>query len=184
VLLGHSYGGDVALALAQRHPETVAAAVVYEPPMPWLEIWRSTEAPRDEVPWMADDPQEAAERFIRHVVGDARFERIPAATRSELVKDGPALVAELATIRRQPPPFDPQLVEVPVSVVWGAESLERHRRGADWLVNSLPRATRHVLEGATHNGHRTHSKELAEIVLAAVGSAFGQPAGAGSRRSP
>jgi len=171
VLVGHSYGGDVALALAERHPELVVAAVVFEPPLPWLDLWHFPEAPGAQPPWAAPDPAEAAERFTRRVLGDRRYEQIPAATRAEMVKDGPALVAELTAIRRDPPPFDPGRVEVPVAVVFGSETAERHQRGAEWLAARLPHAVAHMIEGAGHHGHRTHAEELAVIVLASVGPA-------------
>jgi pimeloyl-ACP methyl ester carboxylesterase len=171
VLFGHSYGGDVALALAENHPELVAVAVVFEAPLPWLDFWHAPGA-RDQVAWMAATSEEAAERFVRRMVGDRRYERIPAATRLELAKDGPALVTELTTIRRLPAPFDPSRVEVPVLVAWGTESPERHKQGSDWLVSGLPHATKHVVAGAGHNAHRTHSKEIAAIVSAAIGASF------------
>ncbi|MGH9271369.1 MAG: alpha/beta fold hydrolase, partial [Ilumatobacteraceae bacterium] len=38
-VFGHSYGGDVALALADRHPELVPAVGIYEAPLPWLDWW-------------------------------------------------------------------------------------------------------------------------------------------------
>ncbi len=175
VLFGHSYGGDVALALAQRHPELVNAAVVFEPPLPWLDFWRSSSPHLDHSPGREPAPDEVAERFIRRMIGDRRFARLPAATRAELGRDGAALAAELTSIRRDPPPFDPGLIEVPVVVVWGAETPERHRRGADWLAGSLRHASVHMLEASGHNGHRTHSREVAEIVLAAVSAPSIEP---------
>ena len=38
VIVGHSYGGNVALAVADRHPDLVAAVVTYESPLSW-EPW-------------------------------------------------------------------------------------------------------------------------------------------------
>ncbi len=175
VLFGHSYGGDVALALAERHPELVSAAVVFEAPLPWLDFWHAPGPARDHPAWAAPTPGEAAELFIRRTIGDRRYERIPAATRAEMAKDGPALMTELTTIREYPPPFDPHVVEVPVLVAWGSETVERHRRGAHWLAASLPHATEHMVRGARHNGHRTHSKELAQLVLEAAALASGEP---------
>jgi pimeloyl-ACP methyl ester carboxylesterase len=176
VLFGHSYGGDVALALAERHPEVVAAAVIFEAPLPWLDLWHAPGTASDHLSWAAATPEESAERFLRRMMGDRRYERIPAATRTELRKDGPALMTELTAIRRDPPPFDPGRIDVPVIVSWGGETVERHRRGAQWLAASLPRARKHMIEGAAHNGHRTHSKQIAELVLSAVALAASEPA--------
>ena len=44
VLVGHSYGGDVALATADRHPDLVAGVAVYETPLSWLPWWPNTTA--------------------------------------------------------------------------------------------------------------------------------------------
>ena len=46
VVFGHSYGGNVALALADRHPELVRAVGVYETPLPWLDWWPSDDGRR------------------------------------------------------------------------------------------------------------------------------------------
>ena len=39
VLVGHSYGGDVALGAAAEAPDAVRAVGVYEPPLPWSDWW-------------------------------------------------------------------------------------------------------------------------------------------------
>ena len=44
VLVGHSYGGNVALAAAARHPELVAGVAVYETPLSWEPWWPGTTA--------------------------------------------------------------------------------------------------------------------------------------------
>ena len=41
VVFGHSYGGNVALGLADRHPSLVEAVGVYETPLSWLDWWPS-----------------------------------------------------------------------------------------------------------------------------------------------
>jgi pimeloyl-ACP methyl ester carboxylesterase len=169
VLFGHSYGGDVALALAERHPELVATAVVFEAPTPWLDFWHAPGTARDRLPWSGTTPEGSAEQFLRRMIGDRRYERIPASTRLELLRDGRALDTELAAIRRDPPPFDPARIGVPVVVAWGSATLERHRRGSEWLASSVPHAVSRIVEGAGHDGHRTHSKEISELVLAAAG---------------
>ena len=39
VLIGHSYGGNIALATADHHPDLVAGVAVYETPMSWEPWW-------------------------------------------------------------------------------------------------------------------------------------------------
>ena len=44
VVFGHSLGGVVALAFAERHPDLVPAVVAYEAPMAWQPWWPSASA--------------------------------------------------------------------------------------------------------------------------------------------
>jgi pimeloyl-ACP methyl ester carboxylesterase len=171
ILVGHSYGGDIALAFVERRPDLVTSAVIFEPPLPWLDVWHAPGAARGRPPWSAPTPEQAAERFLRRMIGDHRYERIPAATRAELVKDGPALVAELTAIRVGPPPFDPCEIPTTVVVACGSESAERHLAGTRWLADALPNGEHRVVAGAAHGAHRSHSRELAELVLELVSRA-------------
>ena len=76
VLVGHSYGGNVALATADRHPDLVAGVAVYETPLSWEPWWPGTTAGSIAVA-AAGKPQEAAERFMRRMIGDQRWEALP-----------------------------------------------------------------------------------------------------------
>ncbi len=100
VLFGHSYGGNVALATAQRHPDLVAGVAIYESPLPWLPWWPDSTAGADATSW-SHDPETAAERFMRRLLGDARWDRLPSATREARRSEGPALVGELDDLRRR-----------------------------------------------------------------------------------
>ena len=74
---------------------------------------------------------DAAERFMRRMVGDARWEELPQRTRDQRRAEGPALVAELRSIRPPaPPPYDPSELEVPVLAAHGSESRPHHQRTA------------------------------------------------------
>lgn len=166
-LLGHSYGGAVVLALAARRPDLAGAAVVYEPPLPWLDWWPKAN-PSDDRTFDGSDPRHAAEAFLARTIGRHRYERLPLKTREEIVLDGDALVAEMRAIQRDPAPFDPAGISVPVLVVRGSDTSDHHRLGTDWLAARLPAASLHTLSCAGHGGHQSHPAELARIVLAAV----------------
>jgi pimeloyl-ACP methyl ester carboxylesterase len=163
---GHSYGGAVALAFTERRPDLVLAAVVYEPPLPWLDWWADSGS-NVHRHGSATGP-EAAEAFVRRMIGEERFEHLPLPVREELKKDGDALVAEMASIRADPPPFDPANIRVPVLVSCGTASHERHRRAAAYLAEALPAGSLHAFEGASHLGHQSHPTEFTRLVLAGV----------------
>ncbi|MGH9296741.1 MAG: alpha/beta fold hydrolase, partial [Acidimicrobiales bacterium] len=165
-VLGHSYGGTVALSLAARRPELTGAVVAYEPPLAWLDWW-PTRGPRS-APFAGVTGPEAADAFLRRMIGSKRYDRLSMRTREEVLKDGDALIAELTAIRVDPPPFDPAEIKVPVLIVRGEETSEHHFEGAEWLTERVLAASLHVVRGAGHGGHQSHPNELAALALAGV----------------
>lgn len=165
-LAGHSYGGDIALAFAERRPELVRSALVYEPPLAWLEWWphHGTQPPQ----YRGLEGHEAAEAFLRNMIGNRRYEHLPPAVLEDVLQDGDALVRELTAIRLDPPPFDPRNIAVPVLVAYGEDTEERHRRGAAELAAELPAGSLHTIAGARHGAQQSHPFEFARLVLAAV----------------
>jgi pimeloyl-ACP methyl ester carboxylesterase len=174
IVLGHSYGGDVALAAAERS-DAVRAVVVYEPPLAWLDWWQMMGAHPNRPPLGEGEPGDAAESFLRRMVGDRFVDRLAPSARAELRADGQALVTELTALRSEPPPFDPARVTVPVVVARGSEPASRHRQGADWLVAELPDAVLRVVEGAGHGAHLSHPAALADLVREADRLASARP---------
>lgn len=174
VVVGHSLGGVVALALAQRRPELVRAVVAYESPMAWEPWWSSRSAGGDAL--AAPSPQDAAEGFMRRMVGQERWERLPSSTRSARRAEGPALLADLRQIRdRSQPPYQPEQVHIPVVAAHGSESSDNHRRTAVVLAERAPRAELVVVEGAGHGVHLTHPGELARLARVALERADLEP---------
>lgn len=178
IVVGHSYGAIVALAAAAERPGAFAAILAYEPPLTWHAWWptdggdalspavsgsgRAPARARSPVPGPGESPAAFAERFTRAVIGDRRFERLAPATRVGLAGDGPAAVAELDELRVAPP-FEPSAITVPVIVAHGAQTSDRHARGAGWLTGVLPDAELVVLDGAAHGAHISHPRELADL---------------------
>ena len=181
VVVGHSYGGDIALAAA-LHPGgsgPIRAVAAFEPPMPWLGTWATR--PNPVRPPSDDDPGMVAERFFRRMVGDSAWDRLPEGTKEARRADGAALAAELNAIRVTDPPFDVTALDVPAVFGRGTESLPHHRASADWLVAHVPGAELIEIEGASHGAHLTHPDAFAQFVRAAVARAG--PLGAGHRRA-
>jgi len=172
VVVGHSYGGDVALGAALRSggDGPVLAVGAFEPPMPWLGTWATR--PRPALPAPAeDDPAMAAERFFRRMVGDSAWERLPEEARQARRADGAALAAELADMRTAGAPFDVTALAVPAVFGRGTRSLPHHRAPADWLVAHVPGAELVEIEGAAHGAHLTHPDGFARFVRTVVARA-------------
>lgn len=202
VLVGHSFGGIVCLALAERRPELVRAVLAYEAPKLWAPWWPGSSAGRGalavaragagatEPVASGDTPgdagaravsnqselgAEAAEWFLRRMIGDAMWERLPATMRAERRAEGPTLVAEMASVRPPaPPPFDAAAIPVPVVAVHGSEARPHHVRATGELARSAPRAELQVIAGADHGAHLSHPVELADLVRRAAALADGR----------
>lgn len=169
VVFGHSYGGTVALAGAAEAPERIAGVVAFEAPLPWMDWWPSGSAGAAAVAG-AEDPEEAGERFMRRMVGDDRWERLPRSTREARRAEGPTLVAELAQLRApNPPPFELGSVRVPVLAAHGTEGAEHHGQAARAVAASVPGADLEVVAGSGHGVHLTHPAAVAGMVRRLVG---------------
>jgi pimeloyl-ACP methyl ester carboxylesterase len=166
VVAGHSFGALVALALAERRPELVRAVVAYEGPRSWASWWPGAAATVAEG---EPAPEDTAEWFMRRMLGDAMWDRLPASMRAERRAEGPALVAEMRSVRPpNPPPFDAAAVTVPVLAAFGSETRMHHMRATDELARTLPRGELRIVEGAGHGAHLSHPAEFAALVRRAL----------------
>jgi pimeloyl-ACP methyl ester carboxylesterase len=175
VLVGHSLGGVICLALAERSPAQAVAVVAYEAPMMWEPWWPSGTAGatalaastdrRDGGDGGAGDPGDAAEAFMRRMLGDARWSRLPAHVRAERRAEGPTLLAELRTVHHPAPaPYRPERLTVPVVAAFGSETQPQHRRAAEELSRRAPQGVLERIDGAGHGAHLTHPQAFAGLV--------------------
>jgi len=160
VVVGHSYGGDVALGAALASPSTVRAVGAYEMPLPWEPWWprRTASSITDE------DPATFAEGFFRRVVGEGGWERLSPHARAARQADGPALVAELADLRRDRAPFDLRALRVPLVLGRGSASLPHHRRAVDAAAALVPGAEVIDIPGCAHGAPLSHPDAFARLV--------------------
>ena len=170
VVVGHSYGGDVALGAALRggRDSGIVSVAAYEPPMPWLGQWATRPPARQPEPPTSPDPAAAAERFFRRMVGDSAWERLSEPAKDERRADGPALEAELADIRRSEAPFDVTALTVPATFGRGGLSADRHRDTVAWLAEHTPGSELVQIDGASHGAHLTHPDAFAALVRSAL----------------
>lgn len=158
-VFGHSVGGVIAVMASLRRPELVQAVLAFEAPMPWLDWWPQRSGPAPET-----DPGDEAERFMRQMVGDRIWERLPARTRADRRAEGPALRADLAALHSGAALFDPAAVTAPLLVAAGGETSWWHRRAAEELAAAVPGAALAVLEGADHGAHLSQPAAVAALV--------------------
>lgn len=169
VVVGHSLGGTIALAAAQRRPDEVAAVAAYESPLTW-EPWWPRHGPGGGAALEDDEPEVAADRFMRRVAGEQVWAALPEATRRRRLEEGATLVAELSSARRAAP-YDPTAVTVPCVVARGSGTDENRTRAADELAGTVPGAELVVLPGADHGVHASDPQAFADLVRRAVARA-------------
>lgn len=172
VLVAHSYGGNVGLAAAARHPDLVRGVALYETPLTWMPWWPGNTAggAAVEEPGPTDV---AAETFMRRMIGDARWEALPERVRRQRRTEGAALVGELSDLLVNAPWQAEELV-VPVALGFGSMGRTHHRQGMTLLSTTIPGATLVELPGCGHdaplNAAEQFCNALVEPLLARVGA--------------
>ena len=153
VLLGHSFGGVVALEAAARLPERVAAVVAYEPPYGPVADARTQRAfgivARETARAAAATGTPAAARaFMRGVGGPRAWDALPARTRAFLEGEGGSAVADAAMTGLRPAGLAG--IACPVTLLTGGSSEPFYAPLADALAARIPGARRVELAGLRH----------------------------------
>lgn len=158
VLFGHSFGGLVVLGAAARHVVDVRAVCTYEVPTPWESWWPA---------WVPGDPKQTtsgsgtnaatnaahfAEQFMRVMVGDARWEALPASTQAQRRREGAALIMDLQVGSTPEPPFAAGEIDVPTILSFGSgrHGSAPYRRAAASLAQQMRDVELHQLDGREH----------------------------------
>ncbi|HUS61419.1 MAG TPA: alpha/beta hydrolase [Acidimicrobiales bacterium] len=169
VIVGHSYGGDVAIAAACERPAQVRAVGAFEPPMPWLPWWPETSAGSQAMS-RSRDASTVAEVFMIRMIGERRWGSLPERTKEERRSEGEALLSDLRSIRRDPP-FDVTAVPVPVVLGCGTESLPHQIANVRRVFEELPDVELVEIEGGRHGSHASKPLEFSHFVRRVVARA-------------
>ncbi|MBU6233110.1 MAG: alpha/beta hydrolase [Acidobacteria bacterium] len=160
VVVGHSYGGLVALAASLLEPTLITSVVTYEPPLPWVYRREGTMSP------LTGTPEDEAERFFRRMISDVAWDRLADDEKAGRRADGPALYDDLATLRNPTPPFSIESITAHWTYSFGNAD-ERHAyyvEVARRLGVLVPSVTIAPLEGAGHGAHLANPEGLAKII--------------------
>lgn len=164
-LLGHSYGGQVALGAAASVPGLIRKLVLYEPPWPHI-ISRGTLNRLEELT-QAENWDALAATFFRETLS------MPADELNDLrhsqfwtyiLADAKASLGDIRALSRYD--FDPDRfrdLQFPVMLQIGTESL-RDFYVTDALAAVLPQVRIEALPGQAHEGMNTASDLYAEAV--------------------
>ncbi len=168
-LVGHSFGSNIALSLAEKEPALVTGIIAYEPPLPWLDWWPPT-TPGGIALSTARDPNnsanpdaKAAEEFIKFVAGERTWESLPEKTKQQRQKEGAALTTELFSIEKQAP-YDFSQIHVPVIGANGSKTNDYFKSSTKFVTSQIQFSSFYEIDGANHGGHITHPEQFSEMV--------------------
>ena len=162
VLFGHSYGGNVALATAEKLGSQILGVSTFETPLSWMSWWPSTTAGAIGI---AAGEESAAESFMIRLIGQKRWDALPERTKQDRRREGPALVGELGSLR-QHAPWRPENITCRVICGYGSKGLEHHQKGAQWLADNLSDTSLVGIVDAGHSAPMSHPKQcVAALVL-------------------
>jgi pimeloyl-ACP methyl ester carboxylesterase len=167
ILVGHSFGGVIALTFAQDAPVNLKALLVYEPPLSFMPWWHDSDAPT--MFSETGTPEMRVDIFMTRMLKE-RWINASDRAKAKRFSEAPALVADLSRLRYEPPPFDPANIQLPVLLARGSESHARHHRAASWLLKGLVNAKEVVVAGAGHTLHSSDPQKFAGLIIELLSS--------------
>jgi pimeloyl-ACP methyl ester carboxylesterase len=170
-LVGHSYGGSVALKAALTHPQRVAAIAVYEPTLFCL---LEEESPGSDAAngirfaaadaaasIDAGDPDAAAERFIDYWMEPGTWQRTPAERRAPIAASMTPVRGWARALFGEPTPLQAfRALDCPVLLMVGSASQPSARGVARLLASALPQVQVVEFPGLGHMGPVTHPEPV------------------------
>lgn len=180
-LVGHSYGGALALHIATNHPHLVASLSLYEPATFHLlaECGKEGRRALAELTALADrirkaigsgEDREAARLFVTYWSGSAAWESMGEEARQAIFAYLPkgrlefeALVNERAPRRRL------RELRVPTLIINGSAEANPARMAAQELTEALTVCRARVIDGAGHMGPMTHGESVAQAIVSHIG---------------
>lgn len=174
-LFGHSYGANVAIELAARHPERIAVLVGWEPPYTALSVepYRSwLRGLRDEAVAALETvgPAAAAESILRRISGDAAWERLSPRARRLLAGDGEAATSDVEQRGLDPAGLD--RIVAPTTFLVSDASGDFYPLVAEALRARIATARITRLAGLAHMAPVTDPAAVAPALAAALAAAL------------
>jgi pimeloyl-ACP methyl ester carboxylesterase len=175
-LVGHSYGGGVALHVAAARPERIAGLALYEPSAFHLLalLGDAGRHGRDEILGVIAKFHErmtvgayrdAATVFVDYWNGPGAFAGMKPEYQAEILRYLPKASLDFHALLSETAPLEAyRAISAPVLVMRGEHAPTPTRTIADALLVLLPDAVQIVVEGAGHMGPISHADIVAEVI--------------------
>jgi pimeloyl-ACP methyl ester carboxylesterase len=155
-VVGHSVGGHVAVMAAIRDPDQVVGVALWEPSVPWMDLW--PERARQNIARIVSVPGPGAA-----LIGRKAWSRLSDAARIERRADAAAFLLDITSTTEAP--YDWDEFNIPYLIGYGASW--PHIETSPQLAAAVGCST-FTIDGAPHADHRSHPAEFAEFARRAV----------------
>ena len=174
-LVGHGYGGAVALHFALQHPAQVRSLTLYEPVL-FHVLRQRTDAPFEmavggalrhavQRRYEAGDLAGAAWVFIDYWCGDGAWQQLSAAKQQAIASRMPKVAAELCAALEEATPIARYAeLRMPVLLMHGEHTRTTARQIVRALAGALRRAEVLEVPDADHMGAITHPETVCTLV--------------------
>ena len=176
-MIGHSYGGLVALTIARAQPDKVASLALYDPvAFGVLSDPDDSEGLEDLArvaaqPVFLDDERGGGEEwmhaFIDYWNGPGSWPAMPEANRQAFLQVGRKVYYEVRSLSQDRTTLQAYAsLNMPALLVYGEKTPPAARRVQQLLATTLPQANLQMLPGAGHMGPLTHGPGFQALVEA------------------
>jgi pimeloyl-ACP methyl ester carboxylesterase len=170
-LVGHSYGGAIALKAALTLGARVQSLVLYEPVLFSVLLRDAPQsAAAREIVAVAEDTvrlegDAAAQRFIDYWMGEGSWAAIPESRRAALAGAVKAQKPEWHSAFHEPTPLEAlNAIGVPTLLMTGTASTAAARAVARLVAGVLPNVRVEEIEGAGHMAPVTHPQNVNPLI--------------------
>ena len=179
-LVGHSYGGSVALRVALERPQALRSVALYEPSVFHLlkQLGERSAAEFAEIRALADDVgksilcgayQAAVQRFVDYWNGPGAWHNLRSEVRMALFRWLPKAPLDFEALIEEPTPASAyQSLQCPILVLRGEHAPQPSRMIVDELIRLVPCGHAEVVPGAGHMGPISHGEVIAARIASHV----------------
>ena len=178
-LVGHSYGGGVALHVALARPDRVASLTLYEPSAFYLlKQFGEGAGPFAEIKAVAElaatciatgNERGGAMAFVDYWSGAGAWDALRPAVQDALIRWMPKAPLDFAALFEEPTRWEALArLDLPTLIIRGERAPPPTRLIADTLPSLLPDCRLAIVAGAGHMGPITHVAEINALIAAHI----------------